>query len=350
MSHDHQQTDSRRINRRSVLASLGAAGAVSIAGCSQGGQGTDGSDKSGTILWAGSDAGVDGLLARVARDGEFAKNNGLNIKVKSMSASSLEAAIGQGQVDTGNMSVTVAARINNNTANKTLKCMRPLYRIHEQIVLHPDIADKVADDPKGGLGDLQDYKIGSLGEGSSVYNIFDLLVSQYGYDINKYDLRFLDPSAMVQQMIQGNLDAILSFDPPSSKLLARDEGYEILFEYSELWKDATGHELPIGEVTTYQNKIEGREEDWKALNQMWNDVGKYIKNNTNEVLREYRDHLGLENERQIEVAQDRMSNLFYDTFNKDARKGSRALVEQSVKAGVIEDADVDNLFLHPSDL
>lgn len=380
MPHNRKQNDchERKRSRRSVLTVLGATGATALSGCLGGESGGGGSsgdssgDSSGgssggsteaqgttagssesqnpTLTWAGSNAGVDGLLARVANDTSFDKDNGINLEVNYLSASSLEVAIGQGKVDAGNMSVSVAARFNNNSSEKKLQCMRPLYKIHEQIVLHPNITADVADDIEGGLGDLRDYTIGSLGEGSSVYNIFELLVTQYGYDINDYDLRFLDPAAMVQQMIQGNLDAILSFDPPSSKLIARDEGYEILFEYSQLWKDATGHQLPIGEVTSYRSKLEENPGKYKAMDQMWNDVGTYIKENTDQVLRNYRDHLGLENEAQIKVAQERMRDLFYDSWNEDARMGSRALVEQSIEAGTIEGADMDTLFTKPSDL
>ncbi|MFB6186031.1 MAG: ABC transporter substrate-binding protein [Halobacteriaceae archaeon] len=351
MSHSRSSDCSSRVSRRTLLKSIGATGGIAaIAGCSQGGSSSK--NKRPTIVWAGSNIGTDGFLARVAKNKKFVDNfeekYSFDFKVKYFGAGSLEAAIAQGQVDTGNMAPPQAARVNNKLPNTRLVAMRPLYKIHEQIVVHPSAADKVSSSNiKQTLKDLQDLTIVSLGQGSSAYNLFSLFVSSYGLKIDNYDLRYMSPAAMMQQMIQGNADAMLSFNPLTAKLLARDRSYVVPHTYSEIWESISGHQLPIGEVTTYWSKIENEKQAWKDLNQMWNDIGAYVKNNTEKLFRRHREHYGLKTDEQLKIAKKKMKDLFYDSFNEDARKGAKAWVRESENQKLINNPNMEKLFVRP---
>lgn len=365
--------DTRHIRRRRYLKTAGALTVAGLAGCAgQDGDGDadGGSDATPTpkvktvvktveqeipeVTWAGSRIGTDGLHALVMRDQDFDIQNDFKLEIVFTGAGQLEESIVQGRTDTGNMSQVTAFRINNRST-KTFTMFRPFYKIHEQMVVTPSAKSELPVD--GSLNELltaiseKNMTVGTLGRGSSLWNIFALIVTEANLDLEKdFDTRILGVGPLFSAILQEQVDVGLAFDPLTSRILAQEQGHVVPFEYNDMWKAQTGHHLPIGEVAGFNSVIEENRDGFERMLRAWNQVGEYIVNNTQQVMRTYQDHYGLKNEKEFQIAADRMSDLFYDGFSEDGRQGSIALVNRAYDAGLLEKKpDIENVFVKPDE-
>jgi len=335
--------NSSNVKRRSYLKSIAASSAaLTMAGCLSDGDQSDQGDVL-ELSVAGAQSGVSGILANVTADQGFASERELAVTVQLTDVGGATDLLVNRQTDVGLLQPTLAGRLNSR--GQQMRIFEPYYGIHIAAFAREgtDIES---------LEDLQDVPVATLGRGTSLYNYFWMFTEFAGLDIDEFDLRFGSPAVNFGLLVDGEVDAILTNDPYSGRLLANDHAYEV-FHYRDRFIEDTGFNALTSGVGAYQDTIDEKPEAIRQYGLAVREAGEYISNNLGEVIETYEDVLGLETEEERQITEERLEVVF-PPFEEDVIEGSKEAIRLAgeeldmYEEGPIE--DIDEIFISPEDL
>lgn len=269
---------------RSTLMRIGAgatAATLLLTGC--GGSGSDGetsgTDDTPTVRLAALDQGTSGLALKVIEEQGLAEKHGFSAEFQYIPSDAAAQNFLQGQSD-----------INfNSSPNDVALAAENGYdavTISSEAQWHPAIIART-DSPYTDMESLKGKTIGWFGSDSTAAVVMGyFLAENQGIDLfNDYEFVQTSPSALVQLLAEGQVDAIMDFQPWIS--WANSEvpgGVKVIYDPNEEWQEATGGNLWVTSISVMEDFLNENEEATANVVNAWCDAAEYINDNIHEMI------------------------------------------------------------------
>jgi NitT/TauT family transport system substrate-binding protein len=352
MSHD-----STTIDRRTTLKLTGgvaASGLAGLAGCAGGSGGsgdssgsTDGSsstDNSGgseeltSIVHGATNGGTTGILTSVMTDQGIDEDHGFSLQAEGFASPPKvqQQLVFNEDIPTGYMGSIVATRMHAKGENPQL--IGPYMLYHAYIVTR---SDTDIEDPT----DLSGQQISFASEAADAWLKFVVMLDEaHGVSREEYEFVQAAPPAALSLLEKGELDAILTYEPLMTKALLQYD-FETVFSPREAWREAEDLPLTTVDLAWTKEWYDANPDAGVGLAEAFIDTQQYLNENTDTVVEEYSDSIGLENQEQIDLAKERLVNIYPDGWDIEAfQESERLMVQKARDLGLIEAEPTDDIF------
>lgn len=288
------------------------------------------------ITFGTPNAAAAGVSPRVVRDQGLVPDDEVDLGLEFGPPPELFTKL-QGQaIESSTFPVISGARLANQGAD--VRLLQPVARSFNSIVARSDADLSSVDDLRG-------TTLGSMPRNTAPFTHFALLLSLEGMNHETVQFQFGPPPVLFGQMRSGELDAMIGVEPFSTRLLATGD-YEEFFVFNDRWNDRRGTDMPLVEAATYQSTVDQKRAAFETFLRGLREAGQYIADNERAVFERYADTLGLQNERQIDLAVERIAPIYPTEFATDLREAGKEVVRLAADAGLIEaEPNVDELFV-----
>lgn len=334
-----------------MLAGLSAASTGGLAGCSGftdgdsgGGDGENESGRErgdvGAIQFSGPQGAAMTLPTRLIRDEGFAADRGLDLELTLQPPPAIQQAIFAKEVESGTFPVIAGARA--ITEGRDVRLLGPVSRSFNSIIVRNDAG---VDD----IADLKEVTLGSMPRSSAPWTHWAVLVNIEGHSPDDYDYRFAPPPPLFGAIQQGEIEAMIGVEPFSSRLLETGN-YEEIYVFNDRWEEQTGQQMPLVEVATYPETIEEKPEAVAALMEALFEAGAHIQDNSQAVIEQYSEELGVETDAQRDLVVERIGDIFPGEFDEELRASGEAIVANAAEFGLVDEDPSEAMFLDPREL
>lgn len=316
----------------------GSDGGSNTEGSAGGGQGTEASGDAGgddeptssdevIPVTFGASAGTSaiGLLANVIKGEGIDTEHGLDMQISEFAPDQAEQAILTGQVDTGFFALVSWAKVQNEGEDVAL--LAPLMENHGAVLVPKD-------SPAQSLEDLKGKRIATLSPVSGLYTSMQVLAAELGLSWEEdFEVISGPPPGLVAFLENGEVDAIVHFEPTVSQLLATDK-YRAVMTPSEAWQEQTGEPLFMLGVAAQQSWVDENPEAAQRVVDTIRDATTRLSENP-DLIEKYQEELQLSDD-EIAIAKERMSGIYIPEPAEELQEDVRMILDRSVELGVIE--------------
>ncbi|MDA0799952.1 MAG: ABC transporter substrate-binding protein [Chloroflexi bacterium] len=263
----------------------------------------------------------------------FLAPQGITVEKVAMSPTDAVLAVINGQADMANSPIQtiVQARAQGND----LKFIAPTFGGHVSLISRPDGPTS--------LEELQGMRIGALARTSSSYSDLLLIAEEEGFDLETdFQLTFGNLTLLTGLLEQGELDAITSFEPNTTRFIYEGTAQEI-FSYNAKWRELTGFSLPVASLMVSQEWIDEtgllpfvQQASFENVDSLKNDFTRYS---------DEPELFGMSDDEALKLLFDRMSPLFQPEFTQEVIDGYNFYIEKAAAKGLIEGLADANDFL-----
>lgn len=144
-----------------------------------------------------------------------------------------------------------------------------------------------ADSPYDDMESLKGKTIGWYGSDSTGAVVMGYFLDRFdGIDLfNDYEFVETSPSALVQLLAAGEVDAIMDFQPWNSWAESQiPGGTKVLYDPNAEWEDETGGQMWMTSIATMQKFADANPEEVGKVVEAWCEAADYLNNNMDEVL------------------------------------------------------------------
>jgi ABC-type nitrate/sulfonate/bicarbonate transport system substrate-binding protein len=289
-----------------------------------------------SITFGTPNAAAAGVSPRVVRDQRLVPGDEIDLGLELGPPPELFTKL-QGQaIESSTFPVISGARLAGQGAD--VRLLQPVARSFNSIIVRSDAG-------LSSVEDLTETTLGSMPRNTAPFTHFALLLSLEGIDHENVQYQFGPPPVLFGQMRSGEIDAMIGVEPFSTRLLATGD-YEEFFVFNDRWNDHRGTDMPLVEVATYQSTITEKRAAFETFLEGLHEAGQYITDNDRAVFEAYADVLGLQNERQIDLAVERITPIYPTEFATELRESGKEVVRLAAEAGLVEaEPNVDELFV-----
>ncbi len=242
-------------------------------------QGDGDSAEATTVRLSALDQGTSGLALKVIETMKLDQKYGFKAKYSYVGSDASTQNFLQGQTD-----------INFNSApNDVALAAEKGYdavTISSEAHFHAAIVAK-ADSSYTDMASLKGKKIGWYGSDSTGAVVMGLFLKEFD-DIDLFhDYEFVQtsPSALVQLLASGQVDAIMDFQPWNSWAQVQvPGGVKVIYDPSTAWKDETGGDLWMTSVAAMRPWVKENPEAAKNVVSAWCDASEYLNKNIDDVI------------------------------------------------------------------
>lgn len=318
-------------SRRRFLQSAGAATLAGLAGCSEViGGGNGGSDD--TIVTQLPEGTVHYPWGEAALENGFFEEQGINLEIEYTPFNSQVQSIVNGTVDVGLNSMNPYIGHYNKGEdlvtfgwNGSLQSVNALYTL--------------ADSEYESIQDLEGETIGVWSWGSSTVQAFQAVVAEKtGLRLREdFDTATAAPPALLGLLTDGEADGIINVSGLTITMESQPDTYRNLTQLNAMWKERTGYTLPLTSWWCYSDWYENNEDVAAGLLEGARNATQYWRENTVDILEEYGEPAGIDNEAKIEVV-DEWTNegeVFYDDYDQEYLDSTWEFVELMNEYGFI---------------
>lgn len=321
--------------RRRMPVAVVTAGVLVLGAC---GGGAESAQNGGTIsidFAASSGASSTGLLASVIKDEGLDAKHGLNLRIREFSPDQSEQALLTGQVDAGFFGVVSLAKIRSE--GRDLVFLAPLQTNHGAVIVQKD-------SPYRSLQSLKGREIATLEPVSGLYTTMQVLASELGLSWERdFKLVSAPPPGLIAFIEKGEVDAIVHFEPNTSKLLATDK-YRDVMDLSKAWEERTGEPLFMLGLAASGAWVEDNPEAARRLTATIRETTRLLSRDEELIARHLRQ-FDLEPE-VVDVAKKRMSEIYISESTESSADNARMILERAKELGIIEEVP-DPIFVKP---
>lgn len=285
-------------------------------------------------LGASGGSSSTGLLARVMKDREIDLGCGVEFEVSEFSPDQAEQAVLTGQVQAGFFPyLSYADRVAEGIEEIVL--LGPVQAHHGALIVR-------ADSEYEALEDLRDQKVATLNPVSSMYTGMQLLAAERGIDWpGDFEVISGPPPGLIGFIEAGEVEAIITFDPPVSSLLATGDYREILALNSE-YEELTGDPLHAFGVAVRRELVEDDPAAAQGVLCAFQEV-QALMTTESEVIAEYQEVLGLSDEA-VEIATERLADIYITESPEEAEPEVRRQLELAAELGIIAGVPEGDIF------
>lgn len=280
----------------------------------------------------GASAGTSaiGLLANVIKGEGIDREHGLDMQISEFAPDQAEQAILTGQVDTGFFALVSWAKVQNEGEDVAL--LAPLMENHGAVLVRED-SDVQS------LEDLEGRRIATLSPVSGLYTSMQVLAAELGLSWEEdFEVISGPPPGLVAFLENGDVDAIVHFEPTVSQLLSTGN-YRVVMTPSDAWEEQTGAPLFMLGVAAQQSWVDENAEAAQRLVDVIRDATTRLSEDPG-LIENYQDELELSDE-EIAIAKERMSGIYIPQPAEELDEDVRTILDRSVELGVIDDYPED---------
>lgn len=276
----------------------------------------------------GASAGTSaiGLLANVIKGEGIDTEHGLDMQMSEFAPDQAEQAILTGQVDTGFFALVSWAKVQNE--GEDIALLAPLLQNHGAVLV-------ANDSDVQSFEDLQGRRIATLSPVSGLYTSMQVLAAELGLSWeDDFEVISGPPPGLVAFLENGDVDAIVHFEPTVSQLLATGD-YRVVMTPSETWREETGEPLFMLGVAAQQSWVDENPEAARRVVETINDATTRLSEDPS-LIEKYQEALQLSDE-EIEIAKERMSGIYIPEPAEELSEDVQMILDRSVELGVIDD-------------
>lgn len=254
----------------------------------------------------------------------FLEPQGITVEKVALPPTDAVFAVINGQADMANSAIQqiVLARNQGND----LKFIAPTFGGHISLITGPG-------GPKS-LEELKGMRVGALSRTSSSYSDLLLIAEEEGFDLETdFQLTFGNLGVLTGLLEQGELDAITSFEPNTTRFIYNGTAEEI-FSYNAKWKELTGFSLPVASLMVSQKWIDEtgllpyvQAASFENVSTLKNDFSRYTDNP---------ELFDMPDEAALKMLFDRMSPKFQPEFTQEVLDGYNFYIKKAEAKGMME--------------
>ncbi|WP_045826416.1 ABC transporter substrate-binding protein [Teredinibacter turnerae] len=256
-----------------------------------------------TIRLGFVEAGISGLMVRIIEDNNISKSLNLNIEfIPFNSPIALNNAIVAKEVD-------VAMATGANAAAKMIETGSNVKYFFPNVLNSVSLLTTKKSYIKS-LDELKGKTIGWYGLQTSGGTSLYLILDELGYDFHK-DFKFIEatPPLLPPLLSRGEVDAIIVFEPITTKLLTTGNYEELIGPFWKEWKNRTGAPMELSGYVAHENWLEENKYEATKLLTMWINTVDTFKANANKQLKLYSRLTGIESDEGIKLASTRLTDI-----------------------------------------
>ncbi|NIC00960.1 ABC transporter substrate-binding protein [Halobacterium sp. R2-5] len=346
--------------RRRFLQACGgiaAVGVTGLAGCTgnsnsgsdetttagtQSGDGTQQTQQTeqplSTVVHGAVEGGTTGVLVEVMKEQGYDNEYGINVQPEFFtSPPQVQQQIVLSQdIPTGFMGSIVATRLNASGHNPKLVGPYMLYHMYVLTRSDSDINEPA---------DLAGSRVSWASRQADAWLKFNVIL-EMDTGVQPDELEFVQtaPPASIDLLRQGELDAILLNEPLVTKALAEND-FEVVFNPRQVWEESENLPLTTVDLAWDGNWSADNQESAVALAQASRDTQAYIEGNIESTIDTYTDAFGLENEAQISLAKERLTQIYPSEWDEQGfLDAGYNMAQRANEIGLIEEEPSEDIF------
>jgi ABC-type nitrate/sulfonate/bicarbonate transport system substrate-binding protein len=330
MRNSNTTPGSSETTRRRLLAGTAAAGVTAVAGCLSSFGGTSGGSAN-EITHGAVRGGTTGGLVNVIKAQGIDRDNDLEIATEYFTSPPRvqQQIVYNDQIPTGFMGSFVATRLHadENASNPEIAGPYQLYHMHVLVRSDSDIESPA---------DLAGKRISWASESADAWLKF-VTVLNMDHGVDPDDLEFVQtaPPASTELLANGELDAILQYEPLVTKALI-DHDLRVLYSPRSAWERLNGLPLTTVDLAWTRSWYEENTALAQRLATSFEQGQQYITENLGTVLEENADLFGLETDQQIARANERLDGIYPTEWSSDLFDSEYQIVERANELGLVE--------------
>ncbi|MFB6078017.1 MAG: ABC transporter substrate-binding protein [Halarchaeum sp.] len=299
------------VTRRRYLVGAGAIGVAGLAGCGgNGGDGTSSSSQTSTTTGSSGD-GMTSMrivlpegtihypMYEAATDQGFFDEQGIDMTVDYSPFGAQVRSVSSGEVDA--TMVSMMPYIGNYLKgedlvtfgwNGCLQCINGLYT-------------RASSDIKS-IEDLKGKRIGVWSWGSSTVQSYQAVVAEEsGLRLRKdFETTTAAPPALLGLLKNEEVDGVIDVSGLTITMQAQPDTYRRLSQLNQMWKDRTGHTLPLTSWFSHRDWYENNTDVAAGLLRASTNATEYWRDNTQSILEEYGETASVDTQAKIDVVDE----------------------------------------------
>ena len=279
------------------------------------------------VVFASSTGGGIRLATDIIKAKNLDKKNGIDLDLKYFVGPKGIAAVVLGKVDTGYMSPLVAA--NQLAQDEHIVSFELTMDSHMSLL-------KQKGSPLKSLADLRGKRLGFTARASSSWWSFRILLAQQGRKPEKdYKVIVGNLFALKAFLLRKDVDAILMFEPFSTKMIVNGEAEQLLW-YEDLWSKATnGVPFMFNTVASRKSWLDAHPKAARALARAYREARAWIVANPDEALKIGNKTLKIENPKILEALKRRMLPIYKRQWDQELIDAGNWQVKKAVELGIL---------------
>lgn len=348
-------TDRRRFLR--TCGGIAAVGMTGLAGCTgnsnggsdgttttetQSGEGTQETQTTeqslSKVVHGAVEGGTTGVLVEVMKEQGYDQEYGINVQPKYFTSPPQvqKQIVLSKDIPTGFMGSIVATRL--NASGHSPKLVGPYMLYHMYVLTRSDSdINKPAD--------LAGSRVSWASRQADAWLKFNVIL-EMETGVKPDELEFVQtaPPASINLLKKGELDAILLHEPLVTKALAEND-FEVVFNPRQVWEERENLPLTTVDLAWDGNWFAENQQPGVALAKATRDTQAYIESNIETTIETYTDAFGLENEAQISLAKERLTQIYPSEWDKQGfLDAGYNMAQRANDIGLIEEEPSEDIF------
>lgn len=293
------------------------------------------SSKVETVTFGTTIGGSVGFLTDVIKAYRLDEKNGLNLDLKPFHPGKVAPATLYKTVEAGTFPVISAVRANNQ--GNRIRLFYGLLWANDGLLVP-------VNSPYKSLEELKGKRIGIMSRVTGQYTSMVVVTKLLGMDLEAdFNLLIGAPPALVAFMKKGDVDAIMHFDPTSTKLIVAKEARELAL-VNDLWKKFTGGDMLLVGMAAYEDWLKARPQTAKKLIKTMAEGINYIKTKPG-IFDEVRGALGIESDEMAKMLKNRQPQYYPDRWDKEVIKNAKLMLQKNVDLGFLDKLPEEEIFV-----
>jgi len=309
-------------SRRRFLQGIGAAATVGIAGCSGNGGGDEngddgGGDENGGGATTGS-ADDDGLTTVTTQLPEgtiqypwgeaslangFYEEQGIDLQIEYTPFDAQTQSLTSGEIDVG--LISMLPYISNHIRGEDLVTFGWNGSLQSVNAIYAR-----ADSDYENIEDMAGDTLGVWSWGSSTVQSFQAVVAdEAGLRLREdFQTTTAAPPALVGLLNDGEVDGVINVSGLTIAMESQPDSYRNIRQLNQMWQDRTGQTLPLTSWWCYSDWYEQNQDVAAGLMEGAKNSVQYWRENTVEILEEYGEPAGVDNQAKMDVVDEWANN------------------------------------------
>ena len=336
MRRDSMEGDSGPAQtRRRFLTVASVAGTTAVAGCSAFGNSTTGSG----IVHGSVENGTTGALVNIIDREGIDEENDITLSPEYFTSPPKvqKQIVYNDQIPTGFMGSIAATRLFRDDEASNPEIAGPYQNYHMHVLTRED---SDIDEPADLAGKTVSWSSKSADAWLKFTTILNL---DHGVDPDELEFVQTAPPASTSLLADGELDAILQYEPLVTKALL-DHDFEVVYSPRQAWDELEGLPLTTVDLAWSQSWYENNSEVASRLRAAFEQGQQYLTENLASVLENDADLFGLETDEQITRATDRLAGVYPESWSDDLFDSEYRIVEHANELGLIDAEPTREIF------
>ncbi len=290
-----------------------------------------------SITMATSEGGAMGFVTNVIKILKMDEKEGINLELKFFPPAEGEMATLYGKVEVGFFAPISALRANLEGSN--IKIFSAIAYNHTSILV--PVSSQIKN-----VKELKGKKFGVFPRVTGAYNTLATIISLMEMNLEKdFRLIFGTGPALIAFLERKDVDAILMYEPITSKLLASGK-VKSIGKLKDMWEDITSISLVNAGLAAHHDWIKAHREEAKKLVKVFTEAFLYIKTHPKLFDREdVRRALGVRTDKEVEFIKQNLPEIYAVEWNKKTIDNVKFFIQKNIELGLLKRQPKEEIFV-----